>query len=370
MENIVLFGTGSKAEQFYIEFNTKVNIIMCLDNRPNKDYFHGIKICEPNKENVSLGYVVVASSFYLEISEQLISYGLNEFDDFNCSDCYNKKISVLHGNCHMDVVKQYLKSSQEFDKVYGIYPNPLIQNNKQGYIKENILNHCDLFIHQDIRTNNAYGYKLSDEYILGKLPEKAIKITMPNLFGLGYGFFPQYFINDHNPSLNDDKNGMFPNGDININNFIKAGLNISDIIYKINSNEIYSEVEVVDNFESSIHKIKEREKNWDIKILDFILYSYKKYKLFYDVGHPTNIIMKEISKQILINLGLNYNDIKSDLCMNQHEDPVYPCVGKYLNLDWVENEIIRVNSPKKMNSNVMDIIEYIKQYIMWCYDYY
>lgn len=36
---------------------------------------------------------------------------------------------------------------------------------------EELLNRCDLFIYQDIRKDNEFGYKLSAEYLLCKLSE-------------------------------------------------------------------------------------------------------------------------------------------------------------------------------------------------------
>lgn len=87
---------------------------------------------------------------------------MKEIRDFIYYDSYNKKIAVLHGNCHMNVVHEYLASSEEFINKYVIYPIPRIQVNSKGYIEQSLLEICDLMIIQDIQEENAYGFKLSE----------------------------------------------------------------------------------------------------------------------------------------------------------------------------------------------------------------
>lgn len=368
-KEVILFGVGMDAEKFYYQNKNNVTVQYCLDNNKDGYDFHGNKVFKPDPDKLIKSkklIVITTMKYYETISEQLQSYGLVEFKDYIYYMNYNKKIALIHGNCHGQIVKNLLESSSEFCEEYSFYPIPLIHLNKKGCIDERILKRCKLFIHQDIRVDNPYGYQLSDEYILDILPIDCIKITIPNLYGLAYGFFPQTVDNPYN-KLGEVADGMFPYGDSIIINAMNQGLSIQGIEELVMDPDILSERQVVDKFNEYIEKIKQRENNWDIKILDFILENYKSKKLFYDIGHPTNTIFVEYTKGILHILQKSSDGIYSNDCLDAHETPVYYSVKKWLNLEWDDNEGIR-KSGYNLSNKRMNIMEYIKQYIYWCYE--
>lgn len=159
---------------------------------------------------------------------------------------------------------------------------------------------------------------------------------------------------------------MFPHGDIVIDECIKRGMSVDEIIAYVKSDSIFSKEAILQNFAEYMEKIKKREEAWDIKIYDYIVLNYKKTKLFYDVGHPTNIIMKKISNEILAMLGMELCDREIDTQMDIHETPVYPAVKKCLNLEWTEGYIRESNLAKKASVR-MDLDEYVRLYVWWCY---
>lgn len=367
-KKIVLFGTGSVAESFYRQFKNEVEILFCVDNTEKQNRtFHNLKILPPLKKNLTDYFVVVASSFYYEIRKQLIQLGLKEFVDFTYNGCIKKKIAILHGNCHIEVIREYLMKSCEFSKEYEIYPSVPICNLKEDNFDDSILENCDLFIHQDIQINNPFSIKFSDNYTLKRLKKNCITIIIPNLFGLGQGFFPQTVRNPRNKMYNGDPSGMFPDGDENIIRLMEQNLSINEIVNILTTKDVYNSDKVIDNFNYYIEKIRRREENWDIKILDDILKKYRLEKLFYDIGHPTNSILEEISKGILRKLDI-FDDEKIilDSCLEMHEVPIYPGVCESLGLQFNEN-IIRKKSIKKLRDVKMNFEEYIREYIEWCY---
>lgn len=269
----------------------------------------------------------------------------------------------------MNVIEKYLNSSIKFREKYVFYHAPRIVMGCELRCENEIFKNIDLWIHQDIRVNNAIDYKASDEYIRSQIGSKNVKeIVVPNLFGLGRCFFPQNrksIKNEKNDVItvaNDiDYSGMFPMLDL----IIDECMEVDEIICYCKSLGIFDTNYVLTMFEAMIKRIEKREKNWDVKILKFIVENYKKQKLFYDPWHPTNVVLEYISKEILKILNMDVEEIKCDYMLDSNEEPVYPDVKSILKLEWTDNEIRKSNGSKKCVSK-MDFEEYIREYIWWC----
>ena len=196
--------------------------------------------------------------------------------------------------------------------------------------------------------------------------ENAKLIIIPNLFGLGRAFFPQYFEwnchNSRNGWIANDRNGMFPHGDKYINELIDKGKTIDEIYKLLNDKSFISREEVIDNFQFYTNKIKDRDLKCDVKIYDFIMNHYKREQLFSDQGHPTNMVIKEMVRQIRCILKIDDCSYDAEE-MNIHEEFVYPCVRDALDLSWNQSTIRNRNCGKKVNK--MDFYEYIKEYVWW-----
>lgn len=375
-KKIAIFGTGLDSTKCaYYLHNQKLNIDCFLNNKRMIETFMGYPVYEPCDMEVLNGkYVIIAVgaiSTYVELSEQLQKIGMEEFKDYLYYKWIGKNLVLLHGNCHMAVIHSYLESSKKFSAKYAIYPNPCIYNNKDGYIKKRVLENTDVWIHEDIRKDNEYGYFLSDEYIhsfFESITAYPKEIVVPHLFGLGRAFFPQSNINKRNEPINNgyDKNGMFPHLDMVIDKCVKENKTVEEIVNCCKSEGILNKDFILNNFQYYMQKIKKREEAWDIKIYDFIVENYQKEKLFYDEGHPTNVVMKKISMDILNELGIDEECIFTNIQMDVHENPVYPVVRDTLGFKWEEREIRKSTGGKKMCSQ-MDFEEYIKEYLQWNY---
>lgn len=322
-------------------------------------------------------YIIIATSknAYESIANRLKQIGYKEFENFVWHNYLDRKLVILHGNCHMSVIEQYLSHSTCFMEKYVLLDIPRICV-ADGKLDENKVKHCDVYIHEDIRTDNAFGEKLSDRYIRSILPDEVVDVTVPNLFGLGRWLFPQnikkYANRGENRPLGHDKNGMFPHEDYIIERAYNSGMNPKDIV-KAYSKEWITKEEIQEIFDEYMRKIGERERGWDIKIKDFIIDHYKNRKLFYDAGHPCNDIMYEITVRILDRLGLDgrkeiaYEDVSETEGMDTHENPVYPCVIRGLELEWKDYYIRKSKGAKKLSPQ-MDYAEYVNEYIFWRYE--
>lgn len=377
----IIWGTSIVSARFSYAVRNRIHIEFYIDNAVERkqgeaDYsFLGrevLKFEEYMKLNKDDYYIIVAvmESTYPIIKGELGRAGYEEFTQFAYYECFNKKLAILHGNCHMNIMKRFLLSSGEFSDRYMVYPNPLIQDNKEKCITDEILENCDLFIHQDIRADNEFGYQLSDEYLLPKLKQECIQVTVPNLFGMGLAFFPQWGMvsNKWNNSVlrgGADHNGVCPYPDRIIDKAVFEGKSFQEILSLIKG-EVFSKEDIWSNFQTYMDKICEREKNWDIPIYSFIMQNYRKEKLFYDKGHPTNIVIKKIVIGILEKLGIEDRNISSDMAMDQYEEPVYDIVRETLGLEWEDCEIRKGQGTAKLCEK-MTREEYVKEYLFWCY---
>ena len=158
---------------------------------------------------------------------------------------------------------------------------------------------------------------------------------------------------------------MFPHGDKFIDRCVENAVDTDEIIRLIEEGSPFTEEEIWDNFHLYMKKIGERQKNWDISIYDFIQKNFQTHQLFYNQGHPTNIVIAEIAKQIFHKLGI-CGDPYSEKTMDNHEEIIYPCVIKALSLNWKQTELRKSRFAKKLKAK-MDIREYVKEYIWWNY---
>lgn len=374
-DSIVVFGTALHAVKcLYHLKNKNVFIKYFLNNNCLEKTFCGYSVYKPTKEKITGNFILVATSdrVYPEISRQLRESGLREFDDYIYYEWLYKKVALLHGNCHMATIRSFLMSSKQFFDNYSIYPNPPIYLNKEKRVSESGIKNCDVWIHQDIRKENAWGYYFSDEYLRQNMCPDVEEIVVPNLFGLGKFLFPQIGVGEN---LRDRKinNGtdvfsMFPWADSIIDKCMESGMNKKEIEEFCKGVPI-EENEIRENFRYYIEKIRVREQAWDIKIVDFILDHYKDEKLFYDMYHPCDNIIKQISIGVLKKLGIDDENIfnSEDSFLDANEDPVYPVVKNVLGLRW-EETFIRKSIVGKKICRDMDFSQYIEEYLFWCYE--
>lgn len=373
---IAIWGTDKEAARMYYELEKDGEYVeIFFDNNVQEDaYFLDKPVSKPVAEKVRCYFIYIGCKYhtYRMIANQLEEYGLEEMKDFFWCKLYKKKIVVLHGNCHMEILGQYLMATKEFREGrwggYEIYPNELIQDNKKGFINENVLQECELFIQQDIRDENEFGYKLSTKYLSSKLSRRAKNIVLPNLYGLGWGFYPLTKGNKNNEPLRKDKqitNGMFPRTLSIIDDLLSEEMTEDAIVEKLEEVSLLSHDSIINNFKDYLERIRIREENCDVKISQFILKNYQQKQIFYDIGHPTNLIMEEMWRQICNLIGINTELVNPVYAkMDSYEDPILLCVQDALKLQYGDSEI-RTSGDAYRLSNHMDLKEYVKEYIWW-----
>lgn len=368
MKKYVLYGTGWYAEQFLYNFKEKDKIAYCIDGIKT-GIFHGFPIYTlrdaPDIENYKIIVTAVWEN-YIEIKKRLREIGLTEFQNFIWADAFGKKIAVINANCHGEFYKRFLYQSESFSEEYIIWNVPALHMQRESCISEELLKVCDLFIHQDIRPDNQIGYKFSDEYILPLLKRECRTIVVPNMVGMGKWNFPTAVSKEYRYGTW----AMFCRDTI-LDDAYSKYKNVKDIKKHVASPDIYPEEKVRELFEGCINRLIEREKNWDVKISDYILENYQTEKLFYDYDHASDSVMQEIGRRLCEKLGIRDITEKLVYPLNWEESFTFPYVKKALGIRY-EETYIRESGKKEIvfNRKKMDLDEYIREYVWWFYGDY
>lgn len=364
---MVIMGTGVEAEEVIykcMKYNIAVDFL--LDNYQTGE-IHKFKIFHPDEiQNLNEFFVIVAvktEETYLCIKESLVNKGLTEFHNFIWSKMWNKKIVVINANCHGTALKKYLNTSKEFNTRYAIYPMEEIQFNT--YIDDNLLKHADVFIHQDIRKNNKIAYSLSDEYIIPKLKEKCQKICIPNFVGLGK-MMHQTLIPEKGYATKNQVLMFYRDSQIDQCIETTEIKTIDQLRKIINEFQIMLDVkEVVDTFNQGLKKLKDREAKWDINISLFLVENYKNKKMFNDLDHPSNELMKYICDQIANILDIktvNFSDFELGV-----ESFVSPGIKEILGMNFMEEKVESM-SRFTADEKYIGVDDYLRQYVWIHYE--
>lgn len=317
----VLYGAGWEAERFYYRFDERDQIEFVIDAN-KKGNFHGLEIYrfEDIPCDLKNYKIIIATEMepYFSIRKLLKA---NELFDYTWSKVIGgsdeRKIVVVNANCYGRAYKEYLLSNQWFNEHYRIIDIPAIHEYAKydtGDIPKELLEVCDVYIHQDVRAENQFSYFVSDEYILLQLKKECISITIPNLVGFGRLLFPTMQGKTKSIDLLGAPWSPFFE-DTFIDSLYQKYQDINELTEHIMTDSPLSDNEVINIFEECIIKLKKREEKWDIKISDFIMENYKDKKLFSDVNHPTPYLMKEICDRLGRYLGLEgkTENVKEDL---------------------------------------------------------
>lgn len=360
MQNVI-FGASMVGEKFLFYHYNEIEIKCFFDN-----YRYGeIWKYEIVKPFYSKNYfIIVATDRYLEVRKQLIELGYKEFENFIPYQLYKKKMAVMHGNCHMYAIKQYMAASVDFNQEYGFYPFPLIYEIPREFDYRDVLYHCDLFLHQSIRKRNCYGEEYSSDNLLQYVSDKCQVVSVPNLYGMPKCFFPQMDM-----SKREEYQGGFQfiaGHDKNIQKWIEEKVSLQKIKDLIkNRGGVYKKKDILILWDEFKNKLITREKEWDIKISDFIFENFREEKLFYDTNHISDFLVRELASRILKFIGYTENPNYNGFSLDQWETYIYKDVVDALGLQFNQNEMRRGRPETLLDHGVICGEEYIENLYGW-----
>lgn len=248
-----------------------------------------------------------------------------------------------------------------------MWPIPSIQLNKDKEISEELLMRTDLFIYQDIRADNIYGYKLSAEYVTSKLKPECIKICIPNLLGVGKMFFQTQHSVLTWENVNNDRLFLFFQDDL-IDLAFKASDDGNRTVTKIISyiNEYsFNKDDVYDRFRQSLNELYRREQNWDIPIAEYIEKNFRTEKMFNDMSHPSIALAKYIMGELLKKIGICETYLsgvdEKTFQIGIRDTCLWDGIKRALNIKWEDEDVWHEDRYTKALN--FDLKEYIRQYI-------
>lgn len=354
---LVLCGIGHEGMETFFQCERRGIIFDYIIDRNQEGQFRNVPIIHSIDELPSRNYFIVIGTIYttyVEISKELKNKGLREFVDYVWGKSLFKQIVGINANCHGEAVVKFFSNSLEFDSMYCIYPIPQIHLNDEGRINSDLLKLLDVYIHQDIRAHNSYGYKLSDEYVLPLLSEDCKSICIPNMVGLG-------------SLVHQWQRGQVPIPEKGVRFFYRDAF--CDWIYEHSdkkrlqsvlmamSDFPLNEAEIKANYNNIWNKIVQREKNWDIKVCSFIQENIQQYPMFNDMDHPSSFLLNYICKELGHMLGIHdLDDRVFDLEIGA-QSFVWPMMYKCFSLANLD----KVGGQYGMPLMTMD--EYVRKYV-------
>ena len=217
---------------------------------------------------------------------------------------------TLYSTCQGDGIRSYLK--YYFKKPH--HEINIIHNYKLVLNKENInydlLKKTNIFIYQEMPPK--WGKYSTDSTvknnILTHLNDNCIKITIPYVFidwlwSLSRATRPNSTAEFN--EINNNRDYKYINKEVIIN-LKENGHNLKSILHLYDTGKI--DFNYKKRMTNCINILKEKEKTCDVKISDFIMKHYRKYNLMNTINHPNNIVIEEMSKQILKILKIDHKD--------------------------------------------------------------
>lgn len=399
---IVIWGAGNQGRAAYYFLNRKYEIVGFLDSDIAKigcEIIDGKRVLDYRKIKE---FIVIACGKWREVSKELQKKGFNLLIDFipynmlymknlrlnDFFDCFGvsgihkffveikkyKQLALIYGNCQTEIMANMLEYNEEFSQRYVLLRVPQIhmyrdeEQIEQLFYKHDLMQLKQLFIYQNVRENNRFNAKLGTKNILMRISNKCKKIPIHNIYFDGY--FIQYDADDSRYYKNMNQKD-FPYTDGIVDELIKRNKSIDEILELVLDEDFISKEEVYAKCEDSINNLRQREKDVDIPIVDYIEQNYRNEQLFYTYNHPKNIVMYEYVRRILKALGIGNTDTFTEEELNMefgtlraaNNFPIYPCVISALGLKRYEYKM-RISH---ITPRLVAMKEYIREYIERCY---
>lgn len=385
--NIILWGTGNTANQFYLKYKDILPIYACTSNEMDIKPIPGLKAIPWTEIDVESDFIIICSIYYKEIRDQLLLFkeGVKFIDWklFNAlyEKCYcKKKLIVAVGQCEIREICQVLDKLQSFREKYSI----IYYNEREVCSHGDRLNVIEAKDCLKSLTFSDYFMKPSAispramngfNHLQKALNKEGITITV-SLFHFD-SYWPQDIakersINKYYMTEKDKKLAAYIERDQMIERFVDDGLTVSQIMGKITKKDFFQSEEVLGNHDRTIKRVWIADKLSDIKILDFIEVSYSNLKLFCDRGHFNECLLREYVKRVLLYFQSNEGarELES-LCVNNmfaelNELPIYPSTAIILGLEWVNRETL-YRQRRYDGVRLLTFEEYMESLIQYCY---
>lgn len=347
-KKIIFWGCGGIAQELYRKYGAEFTLLHGISNDARETVFHTadgqeFPIKRPENKNKKLsGIIVICSSEYETIAEQLILLGyipFVDFMDYEMADILwsGRKIALFYGFCHLRGIAECLKNTKEFSDDYAAIfePNYLFLNFYRQERLRYLTVNCDVFVYGIALTQENYR---KNSAILGGLRSNVKTMCLQAAFFGGY--FPQTkraynAMNALAVKCEGYDYTPFSYGDSWLNDCIIQGMPLDDIMEQIIYGEIYTEDFCRKYAEGEWKRLIYQEGECDFRIVEYLKKNYRTKRLFRNETHMENDVLYQYAAQILQYLGYSGKAGRlQEPLLNCSQHFIYPCVAKVLELEW------------------------------------
>lgn len=390
--DIAIWGIGHYGMKMYYKYRHSYNVKYFIDSYPRKQRINGIPVILP--KDIPNIKILIAVEKYTEICRQCDNLGKKFLQDYLPYDFFeyteidicrlneiigtgdvqgtfdqllrNQRIAIIVGNCQTEYIQKYMCQSKKFISEYIFVKIPMIHmmdSEREMVLKQNqyIFKKCSLFLTQIISENNGFSKFLSTENICNLLGNTTKVVKIPVLYFDIY--FPQT-IHQRKEIQELKEVGIlsFPYGDCILDD-LSTRYSSGEIVEIVKDEQLFSKTFLSNFREYRINQLKEKEKECNVIILDYILENYRKELLFYSKNHPCNKLLIELVRRILELLGINDFEPSLKLCreMDSWQEIIYPSVVKEYGLRFQKNTY--KDAALNQECDFEDIVRYYLSYV-------
>lgn len=255
----------------------------------------------------------------------------------------DKKKCVIHANCQGEPLAALLGRHPVFPKEYDILH---VVNYTRQPLPDSLISRADIFIYQYLGPD--WG-ELGSKVLLSKIPGRCNTVCLPNLFFKHY--WPFW---DNAPGM--DYSDMF------LNDLIARGLDKKEVVHLYLYSDLKRFYDLDRLAEESLTREREKEKNWDFKMVDMVLDRFKRELLFNTVNHPGRALSFHVAEKTLELLGFDpfgageYDNFSDPY--PEFEQPIHPQVAGHFGLEFLDND-----AKYHVYGHEMSFVEYVNYYI-------
>ncbi len=387
-KRIILWGTGTIGHLFYENYKNKLDIVACTSNEKNIEPIERLKVISPVQIKPGQDFIIVCSSYYPEIRNQLMSEGYEVGLDFIGYDSFEKlyereikekKIIIAVGQCEIYEICQVLNMLNTFVEKYCIFyfdeQKVCCHGNNYDLAETKecltFLQIADFFIKPSVlepRVMNSFQFLRM--YLNGQC--ESITISLFNMDSYwAQDIANQRAINKFYITKRNQKLCAYVEKDQVIEQLIDEGYSVNEILSMIKRDDFFDYNKVIENHHNCIKRAKITDRLSTIKMSEFVEKNYNLMKLYCDRGHFHENLLREYAKRVLqffsdkesIKKLLNM-DI-SCITQNVNELPIYPSTARILNLEWI-NENTLYRQRRYDGVRLVTFEEYMEAFIQYC----
>ena len=203
----------------------------------------------------------------------------------------NLSLVVLSDHCH-HALGEYFRSLDLFEKVDSYQPE-FLDPATAASVKDGLGDYDVIF------TSHDKGDDLSIEALKGKHGSSVIPFAPLVFYGLqpdvGYVISKGEFL--YNPALAGDYHYSV------ILELMKRGLDVEDVIHLLVRTAPGETIDVQATWDSAVSGYQDAEKDFDVKIADFIAAESRKSQTFYNFNLPAGSVLGELGDRLVKHLG-------------------------------------------------------------------